>query len=241
MEVRREDESALLRRLVGFSRALHSAAHTESLIRLILEEAPVVVPLDRMSLVLRDEDAGVLRVAGVRDGDKIVLGHAGAALTSPFASMEVQVVNYGAPLFIDDALGGGNPRRGEEAPIRSIMVAPLKYAFATISSTKRTEAFGVVAVGSLRANRYLETEKAIYKEVIGVISTALGVMLDRRRERRRADALATANAILFKLQGRSNMAEMLRIVAADLGQALGASRARGLLHMVEDPDSPVSS
>ena len=111
----------------------------------------------------------------------------------------------------------------------------MKYAFASASATKRTESFGVVAVGSLRANRYLETEKAIFKELVSVIAVALGVSLDSAQQRRTAAAEATMNAILFKLQGRSSIDEMLRVLASELGQALGANRVRAAINVSDQP------
>lgn len=218
MEVGREDELNQLRRLVGYSRALYSGVDLDGLVRLALDEAIVVLPMDRMTIALRDTPGSPLRLVGVRDGTRVTTR---GELTSPFTAVEVQTINQGAPVFIDDA--ASKSRRLDEVVARSVMAAPLK------STGKRAEMFGVLVVASRAANVYDEGAKRVFREVAAVTAAALSITIDMARQRQAGAQDAMLNAIFAKLQGVTDVDTLVSLFTQEMGRAFGADTARSLL------------
>jgi GAF domain-containing protein len=216
MEVGREEEMGQLRRLLGYSQALYSGVEVDVLVRLSLEEALSVLPMDRMTISLRDSTTSPLRLAGVREGTRVITR--GTDMVSPFAALEVQVINQGMPIYVGDAAEG--VRRFNDSLIRSIMAAPLK------ATSRRAEIFGVLVVGSRAPNLYSERDQRIFRELVGVTAAALSISLDTARQRQAAAQDALTNAIFAKLQGVDSVEALLTIYAQELGRAFGAESAR---------------
>jgi GAF domain-containing protein len=219
MEVGREEEIGQLRRLLGYSQALYSGVEVDAVVRIALEEALGVLPMDRMTISLRESTTSPLRLAGVREGTRVITR--GSDMTSPFAALEVQVINQGMPIYIADAAEG--MRRFDDSLIRSIMAAPLK------ATSKRAEIFGALVVGSRAPNLYSERDQRVFRELIGVTAAALSVSLDTARQRQAAARDALTNTIFAKLQGVDNIETLLALYVQELGRAFGAESARAAL------------
>lgn len=219
MEVGREEEIGQLRRLLGYSQALYSGIEVDALVRLSLEEALSVLPMDRMTISLRESSTSPLRLAGVREGARVITR--GSEMVSPFAALEVQVINQGMPIYIADAAEGA--RRFDDSLMRSIMAAPLK------ATSRRAEIFGVLVVGSRTPNLYSERDQRVFRELIGVTAAALSISLDTARQRQSTARDALTNAIFAKLQGVDSVETLLTVYTQELGRAFGAESARATL------------
>jgi GAF domain-containing protein len=217
MEVGREDEEIRqLRRLIGYGQALYGGIEVDALVRTALEEAISVLPMDRMTISLRESTTSPLQLAGIREGARVITR--GSDMTSPFAALEVQVINQGTPIYIADAAAG--MRRADASLIRSIMAAPLKGA------SKHAEIFGVLVIGSRTPNLYSERDQRVFRELIGLTAAALSFSLDTARQRRAAARDALTNAIFAKVQGVSDVGTLLTLYTQELGRAFGAESAR---------------
>ncbi len=223
MEVGHEEEIAQLRRLLAYSQALHSGVEVDTLVRLSLEEALSVLPMDRMTIALRESPTSPLRLAGMREGTRVITRS--ADMVSPFAALEVQVINQGTPVYVADAAEG--VRRVDDALIRSIMAAPLKAA------AKRAWIFGALVIGSRTPKLYNERDQRVFRDLIGVTAAALSLSFDTARQRRAAAQDALTNAIFAKLQGVDSVETLLTIYIQELGRAFGAESARAALSIDE--------
>jgi GAF domain-containing protein len=239
MEVRRLDEAGQLRQLLAYSRILHAVTEVNDIVRAALDEAPTVIPVESMSVALRDDTSGSLEVAGLREGDR-VRTRGTARLNSPFAPIEAQVASFGTPVFVDDTLAASGTRRVDEALLRSLMIIPLRYLppTGTSSERRRADLFGVMAVGMARPNIYTDTDKSLFREFANLTGTALGVSVELARQRRVIVEDAMVNAIMAKLQGRDDLASILASFTEELGQTFGAKRARAVLTAQPTPDLP---
>ncbi len=101
--------------------------------------------------------------------------------------------------------------------VRSLLVAPMRSP---------TRPLGIFSVGHTRPFAYSETDAIVFQQMTDQLATAVENALLYDRNQREARDEALINDIAVRLQRESQVESMLHIVVNDLGQALGARRAR---------------
>lgn len=201
-------------RLTG---VFHIALDMRTILEIALSESVQLVPVDRMSIALVDESDGTLRTAALHaNGDNYITLTNGAAVSMAEATISRAWDNQ-EQVYIPDAVNEAALSFGETPELRSLLVTPVMA---------RGRRLGLVTVGCSRSHAYTEQDISVFHQFTALLAAALDNATAFTRSRRLGKNETLLNDISGHLQQQLDVVSVMRVAATDLGNALGARRAR---------------
>jgi two-component system NtrC family sensor kinase len=191
----------------------------DTILGIVLGESRAMIPLDRMSIALYDTRQGKLRIVGQYDEGKTSIDIENGAFISTTGTFVGQVWETQEMVSIPDTreLPILASRPQQDLTTRSVMVAPIR---------SRGRLLGTVTVGCLLPYSYGDTDQPIFQQMINQLAVAIENAEAYTQSQRAARSEALINEIATHFQQHSAVEDMLQIAISELGQALGARRAR---------------
>jgi GAF domain-containing protein len=227
LEATRE-QARRMEQLNAFTGALSVALDTVAVYRVVSEQIPQLFEADRASIAIKNADDKTFHIAALQETSAAALS-VGQGL--PIMGTAVgQVLRSGHPALRHNIVI--SPFLDEKAllsqGIRSAAIAPMIAGGRTL---------GALSLGSREANRFTEQDLALLAQAASQVAIALdnARLFDEARQRARNEE--TINRIAAQLQEHASMEAMLQLALRELGQTLGARRARVSLTMQGDDGS----
>lgn len=210
--------------VASFSEAIQTTLNVPTLLEVGLINAVQVVPIHHLAFSLYDSGRGVLKhVAWYADDIQVDMEN------GPVVDLERSIA--GAVwqsrdlIWIDDLLLENEGRVPLSADMRSVLALPV-YS--------RGVVVGVIELGNRVPNAYNHTDIAIFQQLISQLAVAIENAEMYTQSQQLARSKAQVNEISNRLQQQVDMNRLLELTVSELGQALGARRARIRLSMEDD-------
>ncbi len=206
-----------LERITQFSQAMQATLELDTILNIMLAESTQLLPTDSMSVALYDARSGRLRVAAHFEDERTTIDLRGGALISMEGSYAGRVWQTRELLFIPDT-----QQRADAGDLstRALIIAPIR---------SRGRLLGTVSIGSLRAHAYSEGDAVVFQQMVNQLAVAIENAEAFAQSQRMAQNEALINEISASIQEQRDIETMLSIAVGELGRALGAQQARGLL------------
>ena len=217
-----------LQRIALFSQSVQATLNLETILNIMLTESTQMIPMDRMSIALYDTRQSQLRIVAQYEDEQTYIDLTNGPLISMAGTYVGQVWETQEMLMIGDTLTASGIRRLQEVTVRSLMIVPIR---------SRGRLLGTVNAGCFRPYAYVEADQAIFQQMINQLAVAIENAEAFRQSQRVAKNEALINEIATHLQQHSDVEEMLQITINELGEALGARRARIRLAMQANGES----
>lgn len=218
-----QNQAAQMQRLTTFAAAMQASLHTPDLLNIFLERLPYLLLTDYAAVMIYDRKAGALRVPGLLQQGNASVALPGALLDPESDTIAQQVWTSQEAIWINALQDTWTWQHPYISSIQTMLVAPLS------SNGVR---LGVLEIGSEIANRYSQTDMVAFEQVSNQLAIGLANAEAYFQSQQLARNKMLANDIVGKLQRQMEVEDILRITATELGQALGARRARIRLGMV---------
>lgn len=206
-----QQNSDQLRRANQFGQTLQSTLEIEIIVRAALSESLRVIPMEHMTIALRDSHDSSLRVVGQYANNEHTVTLSGG----PEVTLEDSIVNEvwetQQPAYIPDA-AENNPLRDES---RSVLVVPL---------IARGDTQGLVFVGHRQAYLYNETDVIVFQQMMAQFAAAVENARLFEESTHIARRAALINEIGSRMQTSTSVEHTLNEAARGLQQALHAGR-----------------
>lgn len=208
-----------LQRIAAFGQAVQATLSLEAILQIALSESKHMVPMDRMSIALYDSRQGKLRIVGQYDEGKTSVDIENGAFISTTGTFVGQVWETQEMVSIHDTreIPTLASRPQQDLAMRSVMVAPIR---------SRGRLLGTVTVACLLPYSYSVTDQPIFQQMINGLAVAIENAEAYTQSQRAARNEALINEIATHFQQHTAVEDMLQIAISELGQALGARRAR---------------
>lgn len=211
---RRADQ---LEHIADFARASQSSEQVEAVLGIAVASLRQLVPADRIGILLFDEAQRELRlIARYQEGVEAV--HlADGPLVAVSGTYAGQVWTSQTPLAIADSLEGAPGRARGDVGIRSMLLFPFNGG----ASLR-----GVLSVGSDLPGRYTDSDAAVLQQMVNQFSAALESRATLAARQTAAEQQALINALSARYQRGVDVDDMLSATLREVGDHLGARRAR---------------
>jgi GAF domain-containing protein len=209
-EIRRR--ASQLERVAAFGRLITSTFEPQEIMQGVSDVLPNLLQLDFMSLVLY--------TVGQRDMQVIDLGETINETSLPAGSTSTEeVVRTQAPLLVPDLTSSNyiDHQIWARQGLSSALIAPLVVG---------ARALGTVSVAHNRPRAYSLTDLTLLQQVGNQIAIALENARLFQSTRARAAYEESLSEITSRLQQQTDLRELLHQTMQDLGQTIGARRAR---------------
>lgn len=216
---RRADQ---LQRITSFSQSVQATLNLESVFAIMLTECGRMLPQDQMSISLYDPARGLLRTVAAHAGGATSIDLTGGD-TIPLSGQIAAVWESWEMRHIPDLHATTS---SPESAVRAWMLAPI---------VSRGRILGIVSVGSLRPYVYSEADVALFQQMVNQLAVAIENTQAYEQIQRMMKNESLVNAIATRLQHQMDLPHMMDVVVQELGQALGARRAR--IRLGVDADS----
>jgi GAF domain-containing protein len=209
--------SEQLRRVNRFGQRLQGTFDVVEVLEAALADMHQIIPVERMTIALRDAFDDRLRTAALYANGENYLTPARGALVPLEGSPLGRVWLSQQPLHIPDLSVAQDGVVEDARELRALLVTPL---------IGRRGALGVMSVGHSRPMIYADADLAVFQQAAGILTTALenARMYSETQQQVRNEALV--NEITARLQQQTELEDMMHTALTDLGRALGARRAR---------------
>lgn len=206
-----------LQRITLFGQSMQATLELETILNIMLAETAQMLSVDNMSVALYDSRIGRLRLAARFEDERTVIDLTGGTLISMDNSFAGRVWQTREPLFIADT---HERTDAGDLSTRTLIIVPIR---------SRGRILGTVSVGSLRPYAYSEGDFAIFQQMVNQLAVAIENAEAYAQSQRMAQNEALINEIATAIQQQRDVETMLSIAVGELGRALGAHQARGLL------------
>lgn len=206
-----QQNSDQLRRANQFGQTLQSTLEIEIIVRAALSESLRVIPMEHMTIALRDSHDSRLRVVGQYANNEHTVTLSGGPELTLEDAMVSEVWETQQPAYIPD-VAENNPLRDES---RSVLVVPL---------IARGDTQGLVFVGHSQAYLYNETDVIVFQQMMAQFAAAVENARLFEESTHIARRAALINEIGSRMQTSTSVEHTLNEAARGLQQALHAGR-----------------
>lgn len=204
-----------LQRVAVFSQSVQATFDQDTIFNVVLTESTQMLPIDQMSVMMYEASRQELRSVAQRvDGVNSVRLSDGELI--PIKGQLAQVWSSWESLHIPD-LRKVSHDLDPSVTLRSWMMVPI---------LARGQILGIASAGSERPYAFMETDVALFSQIISQLAVAVENAGAYQQTQRTAKNEALINDISTQLQSQMDISRMLDITAQELGKALGARRAR---------------
>ncbi len=212
-----QNQAAQMQRLTTFSEAMQASLHTPELLAILLERLPYLLPVDYAAVLLYDRKAEGLRVAALSQQGENSVATPGTLLEPESNTIAEHTWKTQEALWINALQDTWTWQHPFISHLQTILAAPL---------TSNGVRIGVLEIGSEHSNQYSQTDMVAFEQVSSQLAVGLANAEAYAHSQQVARNKMLANDIVAQLQRQMEVEDILRITASELGQALGASRAR---------------
>lgn len=213
-----------MEQIAGFIQSIQSTLDIPTLLEIALISAREVVPADHRMIVLYDHQIGHPRVAAEQDAlSQITVNLSNSEPIDLSMTSVGKVWRDQEALFVTD-LNATDLHHAIEPELRSTMAFPL---FARGALT------GVFEMSSSFPNAYTMTDRAVMQQLASQLAVAIETADSYQQSQRIARSKALVNEIAAKLQQQMEIDQILNVTMNELGDALGARRARIRLSLAD--------
>jgi GAF domain-containing protein len=214
-----------LDQLTAFGRLVTSTLDRSRILQHVIEIVPSLLPADQLSVALLTAGQSRMLVVTLGRGAPPQEDEMAAA-----GSGVEEVVQTQNPILIPDLRSSmyTDHARMREQGLRSIVIAPLTVGGRT---------FGAVAAGHRRMRMYTPTDLTLLQQIGSQIAIALENARRFQSTHQRAQHDESLSEIVSHLQQQADLRVMLQQTMQDLGQVLGARRARVRLQVTPSEES----
>ncbi|MCA9913178.1 MAG: GAF domain-containing protein, partial [Anaerolineae bacterium] len=218
-----QKQAAQMQRLTTFAEAMQASLHMPDLLAILLERLPYLLPVDYAAVLIYDRKAEALRVPGLLQQGNPSVSPPGMILEPDSDTIAEHVWTTQEAIWINALQENWTWHHPYISSLQTILAAPL---------TSNGVRIGVLEIGSERANRYSQMDMVAFEQISNQLAIGLSNAEAYFQSQQLARNKMLANDIVGKLQRQMEVEDILRITATELGQALGARRARIRLGMV---------
>jgi GAF domain-containing protein len=212
--------------VASFSEAIQTTLNVPTLLEVGLINAVQVVPVHHLAFSLYDSGHGVLKnVAWYAEGNDIQVDMDNGPVVDLERSIAGAVWQSRDLIWIDDLLLENEGRVPLSSDMRSVLALPVYSRGAVV---------GVIELGNRVPNAYNHTDIAIFQQLISQLAVAIENAEMYTQSQQLARSKAQVNEISNRLQQQVDMNHLLELTVSELGQALGARRARIRLSMEDE-------
>lgn len=204
-----------LQRIAEIGQSVQTTYDRQTILAMMLEECSRMLPVNQISISLYDSQAEQLRVAANRDNETSSVTLVNGA-TVPIEGLVARVWESRETVYVPDLHALHNPI-DPGVTLRSWLMVPM---------IARGRVLGMVSMGSSQSYAYSEGDVTLFGQMVNQFANALENQDAYGRAQRSARNEALINDISTRLQRQFDVQSMLSITAQELGQALGARRAR---------------
>lgn len=215
--VETQQQTRRLATLNQLSQSLSASLERIEVLQLVSEEIWNLLPIDRASMCLPHPDGRTLRIVSLEGVDIEQLGK-GQVL--PLEGSTVgEVFISGVPDINNDLTGSVNldDQALYQQGIRSTLVVPMVAGGRVL---------GTINMGSRHSNAFSEEDQTLVSQAARQIGVAMENARLFAEAQARAEREETVSRVASQLQERTDVELMLQTTLRELGQALGAKRAR---------------
>ncbi|HEX2623238.1 MAG TPA: GAF domain-containing protein, partial [Phototrophicaceae bacterium] len=222
-----QSQASQLQQLARFSQVLQAQLDVSSILDTLIAEAPKILSLNHISVMLYDSTANKLRlVVQYNNGQIFKLARSGNVINEgttagqAWATREFVHVNN---LRQDQALV-----HTFNSQMISVMSGPM---FA------RGVPLGVIEISSMTPYAYSDIDLIIFRQLISLVGVAQENAETYMQSQRLAQSKALVNEISNRIQQQTDLTSIMDVTVSELGRALGARRAKVRLGQQSDIDA----
>lgn len=214
---RTQRQARQLRQITEFGQFVQTTLEVREILKIALQFSQTIMPSDYFSILLYDRAAGHLRLtASYRDGEHAVMlpGEPVSRATNTVALTawdEQEIVQ------IDNLRADWDWKHPIDNVLRTVIACPIMV---------RGQILGIAEVGNYQEEAYDDLDLTAMRQMVNQIAVTLSNAEAYVQTQQQARNKALANEIIAKLQQQSSVEEIIATTAQELGQALGAKRAR---------------
>jgi GAF domain-containing protein len=214
-----QQRAAQLQRISDFSQSSQTTLNLEELIETVLTEMPRLFRASHISIALHDNIRDELVLMGTWESTKP--NDRSTSLLAEAVPLNNTTTGYvynsGEYLYIPDLKTHNALQYPHAHHVVSLLAVPLHNLGRVL---------GVVSIGSTQSEAYTDTDIAVFQQLVNQMAVAIDNARAYTQSQRIAHNKTLANEIAIKLQRQENLREMIDITISEVGQAIGAKRAR---------------
>lgn len=218
-----QTQAAQMQRLTTFAEAMQASLHMPDLLEILLERLPYLIPVDYAAVLIYDRKAEALRVPGLLHDGHPSVSPPGAIVEPDSDTVAEHVWKTQEAIWINALQDTWTWQHPYISSLQTMLVSPL---------TSNGVRIGVLEIGSMHSNRYSQMDMVAFEQISNQLAIGLANAEAYFQSQQLARNKILANDIVGKLQRQMEVEDILRITATELGQALGARRARIRLGMM---------
>lgn len=209
-----QQRATQLERIAAFGRLVTSTFDRAEILRRVMDVIPNLLPATHVHLALYALGQDQMRVITLANNAEPVETSEAAAGTSVEEMVQTQI-----PMLIPDLASSNyaDHQRMAGRGLAAVLSAPLVIGGRTL---------GTVSIGHQRPRIYTVTDLTLLQQVGNQIAIALENARLFQMARQRASYEESLSEITSRLQQPSDLRDLLQQTMQDLGQVLGARRAR---------------
>jgi len=218
-----QHRASQLERIAAFGRLVTSTFDRDEIFRRVADVIPHLLPAPYASLALYTTGQSEFRLIGLDNSESFTETRLPAN-----ASSIAEVVLTQSPLLIADLANSLYPdhpplvRQG----MHSLLIAPLAVGGRTV---------GTISIGHSRPRFYTPTDLTLLQQAGNQVAIALENARLFQATQQRALYEESLGEITSRLQQQANLRDLLYQTMHDLGEVLGAQRARVRLQTIPEP------
>ncbi|NLX09437.1 MAG: GAF domain-containing protein [Chloroflexi bacterium] len=215
----------LLERSAAFGRMVTSTFDEAAILRRVVDIIPSLLPADQVGIALYRPGETRMRLITLRLDNDPEEGEQPAEGTSVQEVAQTQ-----SPILVADLRSSAYPDHADLVGrgLNAALIAPLVVG---------GRVMGALTIAHRRARVYTPTDLALAQQLANQIAIGLENARQFSLTRHRAQYEESLNAITSRLQQHTELRDMLQQTVQDLGQVLGARRARVRLQPTPAPVS----
>lgn len=221
-----QQQTERMQQITHFSQSVQAQLELPNIINIALSSYEEIIPHKYFSILLYDREENQLRLAGHRHLSKQQVSLPGRIVGLDENNFIYRVWRERDLIYVQDI----QSEVGLHHPLSNEI-----YCFVGIPLVSGGIWMGVVEVGADEVAAYSQTDLAILRQMTDQLAVALSNAEAYSQSQRLARNKALSNDIISQLQQQTEIETILKITIKELGQALGARRARIRLGM----DAPV--
>jgi GAF domain-containing protein len=206
-----------MEQVATFGQMLQASLDVKKLLEIALTNIAGIIRADHIGIMFYDPVRGDVKPVARYDDGVSHIDPAAPTMVELDNTTAESVLETRTPLRITDLAEQDNLRHTFRDDVRSTMSTPL-YS--------RGVVMGIIEVASTQPAVYREMDSFVFQQLASFFASAIENAETFTQTQRLAKSKALANEISSRLQQQSEIDQILEVTVRELGEALGARRAR---------------
>lgn len=210
-------QSAQVQQIANFGQSIQTIFDIHDLIEIAMVDTMAILPHDSISVLLHDQEAGKIRLAGWHDGERTQVNLESGEVVELESTTAGAVWRTQQLLHVADLSGQTGLKHTTDNTMLSSLTLPI---------FSRGIVIGLIEVGHTQKNAYSQADIALAQQLVRQLSVAIETAETYTQNQRIAKSKAMVNEISNELQQQTEIDRIMNVTMNELGKALGAKRAR---------------